>query len=225
MASMPRRKSSLAMTLQADPNDAGPSLPVLSTSSSGCHPSHAVSETPIDMAEQKQSAQSEARISNCDSSVMATLWPTADAPPNVSEPSKKPKTIGAASGRDHLPRHGNGENSNAIAIRSLHTLDPRPYLAAHRHRTQRPTGPLPTTGAFGRSQRPRHRPYYAEPDGSWRCVCRSVDSNEPKDSIMGWFKTGKESKEFAEAQTQGQYYVVKRKRTKAEILRRARVRQ
>jgi hypothetical protein len=30
---------------------------------------------------------------------------------------------------------------------------------------------------------------------------------------MGWFKTGKQAREFAEAQTQGQYYVVKRKRT------------
>ncbi len=61
----------------------------------------------------------------------------------------------------------------------------------------------------------------AEPDGGWRCVSLSVDSNELKDSITGWFKTGKQAKEFAEAQTQGQYYVVKRKRTKAEILRRA----
>ena len=26
---------------------------------------------------------------------------------------------------------------------------------------------------------------HAEPDGGWRCVCRSVDSNELKDSIMG----------------------------------------
>jgi hypothetical protein len=65
---------------------------------------------------------------------------------------------------------------------------------------------------------------HADPDGRWRCVCRSVDSTKLKDSIMGWFKTGKQAKEFAEAQTQGQYYVVKSKRTKAEILRRAGVR-
>jgi hypothetical protein len=42
---------------------------------------------------------------------------------------------------------------------------------------------------------------------------------------VGWFKTGKQAKEFAEAQTQGQYYVVKRKRTKVDILRRAGVRK
>ncbi len=52
-------------------------------------------------------------------------------------------------------------------------------------------------------------------------VCRSMVEGELKDSIAGWFKTGKQAKEFAEAQTQGQYYVVKRKRTKEEILRRA----
>lgn len=33
---------------------------------------------------------------------------------------------------------------------------------------------------------------HTEPDGGWRRVCRAVDSNEIKDSIMGWFKTGKQ---------------------------------
>lgn len=60
----------------------------------------------------------------------------------------------------------------------------------------------------------------AEPDG----VCRSIIEGELKDSVMAWFKTGKEAKDYAEAQTGGQHYVVQRKRTKAEILRRAGVR-
>ena len=41
---------------------------------------------------------------------------------------------------------------------------------------------------------------------------------------MAWFKTGREAKDYAEAQTGGQQYVVQHKRTKAEILRRAGVR-
>ena len=41
---------------------------------------------------------------------------------------------------------------------------------------------------------------------------------------MARFKTGKEAKDYAEAQTGGQLYVLQRKRTKAEILRRAGVR-
>ena len=77
---------------------------------------------------------------------------------------------------------------------------------------------------MGRSQRLAIARIRAEPDGRWRCVCRSVDSNELKDSIMGWLKTGMQAKEFAETQTQGQYYVVRRKRTMEEILRRAGVR-
>ena len=62
---------------------------------------------------------------------------------------------------------------------------------------------------------------YAEPDGSWRCVCRSIIEGELRDGITGRFKTGKEAKDYAEAQTSGHHYVVRRKRTKAEILRRA----
>ena len=61
---------------------------------------------------------------------------------------------------------------------------------------------------------------HAEPDGDWCCVCRSIIERELKDSIMAWFKTGKEAKDYAEAQTGGQNYVLQRKRTKAEILRR-----
>lgn len=64
----------------------------------------------------------------------------------------------------------------------------------------------------------------AEPGGGWRCVCRSIVEGEFKDSIMAWFKTGKEAKDYAEAQTGGQQYVVQPKRTKGHILRRAGVR-
>ena len=65
---------------------------------------------------------------------------------------------------------------------------------------------------------------HAEPDGGWRCVCRSIIEGELEGSIMAWFKTGKEAKDYAEAQTGGHHYVLQRKKTKAEILRRAGVR-
>ena len=32
---------------------------------------------------------------------------------------------------------------------------------------------------------------HTEPDGGWRCVCRSSVEGALKDSIMAWFKTGK----------------------------------
>ena len=62
---------------------------------------------------------------------------------------------------------------------------------------------------------------HAEPGGGWRCVCRSIIEGELKDGITARFNTGKEAKVYAEAQTCGKHYVVQRKRTKAEILRRA----
>lgn len=64
---------------------------------------------------------------------------------------------------------------------------------------------------------------YAE-RGGWGWIVRTLRDDKLTDSLMGWFKTGKEAREYCEGQTCGLNYKVKRKRTKEEILRHAGVR-
>jgi hypothetical protein len=54
---------------------------------------------------------------------------------------------------------------------------------------------------------------------SWRVICRSMNEDgELRDSIMTWYENPTVAKEYAEAQTGGMKYFIKRKRTKEEIL-------
>jgi hypothetical protein len=64
---------------------------------------------------------------------------------------------------------------------------------------------------------------FAERDG-WSWVVRALIDNGLADRMSGWFQTGKRAREFCEAQTAGQFYKIRRKRTKAEILDHAGVR-
>ena len=54
---------------------------------------------------------------------------------------------------------------------------------------------------------------------SWRVICRSMNENdELRDSIMTWYENPTVAKEYAEAQTGGMKYFIKRKITNEEIL-------
>ena len=64
---------------------------------------------------------------------------------------------------------------------------------------------------------------FAERNG-WSWIVRALSDDVLADSMAGWCETGKQAREHCEAQTQGQYYKIRRKRTKAEILGRAGVR-
>jgi hypothetical protein len=64
---------------------------------------------------------------------------------------------------------------------------------------------------------------FAERNG-WSWVVRALIDNGLADSMSGWFQTGAQAREFCEAQTAGQFYKIRRKRTKAEILAHAGVR-
>lgn len=56
---------------------------------------------------------------------------------------------------------------------------------------------------------------------AWRVICRSInEEGELKDVLMTWIENPTKAREYAEGQTNGMRYVVKRKRTKDEILRR-----
>jgi len=60
---------------------------------------------------------------------------------------------------------------------------------------------------------------------AWRVICRSMNEDgELKDVIMTWIEDPTKAREYAEGQTNGMRYVIKRKRTKEEILARAGVR-
>jgi len=54
---------------------------------------------------------------------------------------------------------------------------------------------------------------------SWRVICRSMtEEGELRDSIMTWYENPTVAREYAEGQTGGLKYLIKRKRTKEEIL-------
>jgi hypothetical protein len=58
---------------------------------------------------------------------------------------------------------------------------------------------------------------FSERNG-WSWLVRALSDDGLADSVSGWFQTGKQAREFCEAQTSGQFYKIRRKRTKAEIL-------
>jgi hypothetical protein len=58
----------------------------------------------------------------------------------------------------------------------------------------------------------------------WSWIVRTLRDDELRDSLMGWFKTGPEAREYCEGQTSGLNYKIRPKRTKEEILRHAGVR-
>lgn len=60
--------------------------------------------------------------------------------------------------------------------------------------------------------------------GGWSWIVRTLSDDKLTDSLMGWFKTGKEAREYCEGQTSGLNYKIRRKRTKNEILRHAGIR-
>ena len=54
---------------------------------------------------------------------------------------------------------------------------------------------------------------------AWRIIGRPMNEDgELKDSIMTWMEDPTKAREYAEGQTNGMRYVIKRKRTKEEIL-------
>ena len=54
---------------------------------------------------------------------------------------------------------------------------------------------------------------------AWRVICRSVnEEGELKNVIITWIEDPTKALEYAEGKTNGMRYVVKRKRTKEEIL-------
>ena len=54
---------------------------------------------------------------------------------------------------------------------------------------------------------------------AWRVICRTInDEGVLADSIMTWYEDPTVAKKYAETQTSGLRYKIKRKRTKEEIL-------
>jgi hypothetical protein len=54
---------------------------------------------------------------------------------------------------------------------------------------------------------------------AWRVICRSMNEDgELKDVMMTWIEDPTKAREYAEGQTNGMRYVIRRKRTKEEIL-------
>jgi hypothetical protein len=54
---------------------------------------------------------------------------------------------------------------------------------------------------------------------SWRVICRSMNEDgELRDSIMTWYENPTVAREYAEGQTGDLKYLIKRKRTKEQIL-------
>jgi hypothetical protein len=54
---------------------------------------------------------------------------------------------------------------------------------------------------------------------NWRVICRSMtEDGELRDSIMTWYENPTVAREYAEGQTGDLEYLIKRKRTKEQIL-------